>query len=153
MPIPVGLAPYTEQSTTILLPSDNSAFLNPVQQFNRDLSVAVISSWGKLWQEEQEIEYRKSEEKKSKAKAKKLEAKGGKAKRAADQETQEDERAAKRERLGTSNGRILGRIAGLTLLAHAAEFASIASEAQPHNLSSEPSMEATQPLSSSSVSI
>ncbi|CED83675.1 -dimethylguanosine trna methyltransferase [Phaffia rhodozyma] len=51
-PVPAGLTPYTEQSTTILLPDDNSAFLNPVQQFNRDLSIACISTWGKIWKEE-----------------------------------------------------------------------------------------------------
>ncbi|KAL7414373.1 N2,N2-dimethylguanosine tRNA methyltransferase [Mrakia frigida] len=55
--VPAGLLPYTEQSTTILLPDDNTAFLNPIQQFNRDLSVAVISTWGKVWQEESQRDY------------------------------------------------------------------------------------------------
>ena len=36
---------HTESRTTILLPNDNTAFLNPPQQFNRDLSVAVIRAW------------------------------------------------------------------------------------------------------------
>lgn len=56
-PIPAGLTPYKEQSTTILLPDDNTAFLNPVQQFNRDLSVAVISTWGQVWREEGKAEW------------------------------------------------------------------------------------------------
>jgi len=62
--VPPGLSPYTEQSTTILLPDDNTAFLNPIQQFNRDLSVAVISTWGKVWQEEAEKEYELKKERK-----------------------------------------------------------------------------------------
>lgn len=56
-PIPAGLTPYTEQSTTILLPDDNTAFLNPVQQFNRDLSVAVISTWAQVWREDGRAEW------------------------------------------------------------------------------------------------
>lgn len=76
-PIPVGLTPYTEQSTTILLPDDNTAFLNPVQQFNRDLSISVISTWGKVWQEEGRKDW---EDKRVKKLAKKGGKKGGKGK-------------------------------------------------------------------------
>lgn len=65
-PVPVGLTPYTEQSTTILLPDDNTAFLNPVQQFNRDLSIACISTWGKEWQAEHEREFLKKRAHRSK---------------------------------------------------------------------------------------
>ena len=63
--VPAGLVPYTEQSTTILLPDDNTAFLNPIQQFNRDLSVAVISTWGKEWQAEGEADFNVKREKKA----------------------------------------------------------------------------------------
>ena len=42
--IPDKHKPHTESKTTILLPSAG-AFLNPPQQFNRDLSVAVIRAW------------------------------------------------------------------------------------------------------------
>lgn len=76
-PIPAGLTPYTEQSTTILLPDDNTAFLNPVQQFNRDLSISVISTWGKVWQEEGRKDW---EDKRVKKLAKKGGKKGGKGK-------------------------------------------------------------------------
>ena len=48
-PLPGGIPSthkeHTESRTTILLPKDQSAFLNPPQQFNRDLSVAVIRAW------------------------------------------------------------------------------------------------------------
>ena len=44
-PVPKGYKPHTERTTTILLQDDNTAFLNPVQEFNRDLSVAVIRGW------------------------------------------------------------------------------------------------------------
>lgn len=43
--IPATHQEHTESRTTILLPKDHSAFLNPPQQFNRDLSVAVIRAW------------------------------------------------------------------------------------------------------------
>lgn len=43
--VPKGYKPHTERTTTILLQDDNTAFLNPVQEFNRDLSVAVIRGW------------------------------------------------------------------------------------------------------------
>jgi hypothetical protein len=48
-PLPGGVPSthkeHTESRTTILLPNDHSAFLNPPQQFNRDMSVAVIRAW------------------------------------------------------------------------------------------------------------
>ena len=47
--VPAGLVPYTEQSTTILLPDDNTAFLNPIQQFNRDLSVLGIKTFAQIY--------------------------------------------------------------------------------------------------------
>ncbi|RKO89108.1 N2,N2-dimethylguanosine tRNA methyltransferase, partial [Blyttiomyces helicus] len=36
-------------SARIRFPSDNSVFYNPVQQFNRDLSIAAINTWSKLY--------------------------------------------------------------------------------------------------------
>lgn len=69
-PVPTGLTPYTEQTTTILLPDDNSAFLNPVQQFNRDLSIACISTWGQIWKEEAKADFEKRGKGKGKKKGK-----------------------------------------------------------------------------------
>jgi hypothetical protein len=42
--IPDGFTLHTENSSQILL-SSNEAFLNPVQEFNRDISVACIRVW------------------------------------------------------------------------------------------------------------
>ena len=43
--IPEGFSLHKENTTKILLPSTDEAFLNPVQEFNRDLSVACIRAW------------------------------------------------------------------------------------------------------------
>ncbi|KAI0093858.1 tRNA methyltransferase [Irpex rosettiformis] len=44
--VPEGYTLHSENTAHILLPNDNGAFLNPVQEFNRDLSVACITTWG-----------------------------------------------------------------------------------------------------------
>ncbi|KAJ4487917.1 N2 N2-dimethylguanosine tRNA methyltransferase [Lentinula aciculospora] len=43
-PIPDGFRLHTENNAHILM-AENEAFLNPVQEFNRDLSVACIRTW------------------------------------------------------------------------------------------------------------
>ena len=43
--IPDGYTIFTENTASILLPSTDEAFLNPVQEFNRDMSVACIRVW------------------------------------------------------------------------------------------------------------
>ena len=43
--VPPGFKLHTENTSHILLPENNEAFLNPVQEFNRDLSVACIRTW------------------------------------------------------------------------------------------------------------
>jgi tRNA (guanine26-N2/guanine27-N2)-dimethyltransferase len=43
--IPDGYILHTENTSRILLPSTNEAFLNPIQEFNRDISVACITTW------------------------------------------------------------------------------------------------------------
>ena len=52
--IPDTHSEHSEGTTTILVPKDAGAFLNPVQEFNRDLSVAVIRAWNELRKEELE---------------------------------------------------------------------------------------------------
>ncbi|KAL5489901.1 TRM1 [Sanghuangporus weigelae] len=44
-PIPEGFTLHKENTTRILLPGTDEAFLNPVQEFNRDLSVACLRVW------------------------------------------------------------------------------------------------------------
>ena len=43
--VPEGYTLHTENSARILLPATDEAFLNPVQEFNRGMSVACIRVW------------------------------------------------------------------------------------------------------------
>lgn len=71
VPLPGGIPsthnPHTEQKTTILVPKENTAFLNPVQEYNRDLSVACIRAWNEerkeRFMERQEAKARKGKNK------------------------------------------------------------------------------------------
>lgn len=56
--IPEGFTLHTENSARILLPATDEAFLNPVQEINRDLSVACIRIWGDLREKEREGKWR-----------------------------------------------------------------------------------------------
>ena len=58
--IPPGFRLHTENTTRILLSSDE-AFLNPVQEFNRDLSVACIRVWGEELNRVKEEKWRKGQ--------------------------------------------------------------------------------------------
>ncbi|RKP07000.1 N2,N2-dimethylguanosine tRNA methyltransferase [Thamnocephalis sphaerospora] len=46
--------PITEGKATILFPNTNEVFYNPVQQFNRDMSIAAIKTWGKEYLEQKQ---------------------------------------------------------------------------------------------------
>lgn len=39
---------FREGSATIVMPTASAAFLNPVQEFNRDISVLAIRAWSKI---------------------------------------------------------------------------------------------------------
>ncbi len=67
-PVPEGLKLYTENTSHILL-SAKEAFLNPVQEFNRDLSVASIITFSELLNAEKEAKWKRSREKKAEGKA------------------------------------------------------------------------------------
>ncbi len=58
--IPPGFRLHTENTTRILLSSDE-AFLNPVQEFNRDLSVACIRVWSEELNGVKEEKWRKAQ--------------------------------------------------------------------------------------------
>lgn len=62
--IPDGFKLYNE-NTSLLISSDE-AFLNPVQEFNRDLSVACIRVWSEEMNSTKEARWRKTQEKKAK---------------------------------------------------------------------------------------
>jgi len=70
--VPPGFTLHSENTTHILLPSDNGAFLNPVQEFNRDLSVACIRVWSEEWNRAKEAKWRAAQEKKAKKPEKRL---------------------------------------------------------------------------------
>jgi tRNA (guanine26-N2/guanine27-N2)-dimethyltransferase len=61
--IPPGFRLHTENTSHILLSSDE-AFLNPVQEFNRDLSVACIRVWSEELNSVKEGKWRKAQAKK-----------------------------------------------------------------------------------------
>jgi len=64
--VPDGFTLHTENTSHILL-SSNEAFLNPVQEFNRDISIACIRVWSeemakakeKWWSEKRDRKKRK----------------------------------------------------------------------------------------------
>ncbi|KAI0341600.1 N2,N2-dimethylguanosine tRNA methyltransferase [Trametopsis cervina] len=64
--VPEGFTLHSENTAHILLPSDNGAFLNPVQEFNRDLSVACITTWGKQMNEEKRRKWELTQERRAK---------------------------------------------------------------------------------------
>jgi tRNA (guanine26-N2/guanine27-N2)-dimethyltransferase len=64
--VPDGFTLHTENTSHILLPSNNEAFLNPVQEFNRDLSVAAIRVWSEELNRSKEERWRQSRERKLK---------------------------------------------------------------------------------------
>lgn len=67
-PVPEGFTLHTENTSHILLDA-KAAFLNPVQEFNRDLSVASITTFSQLLNKEKEAKWLTSREKKAKAQA------------------------------------------------------------------------------------
>jgi len=60
--VPDGFTLHTENTSHILLPSNNEAFLNPVQEFNRDLSVAAIRVWSEELNRVKEERWRQARE-------------------------------------------------------------------------------------------
>ena len=48
---------FRENSATIVMPSKEAAFLNPVQEFNRDLSTLAIISWSQILDREKKQRY------------------------------------------------------------------------------------------------
>ncbi|CCJ29733.1 unnamed protein product [Pneumocystis jirovecii] len=54
----------TEGKASIFIPKENKVFYNPVQTFNRDLSVIVVRSWSKSFLKNKEITIKKKYEKK-----------------------------------------------------------------------------------------
>lgn len=72
--IPENYKLTSENSAQILVPitdkSDNKAFINPIQEFNRDLSVAAIKVWSEMVRDEKTAKF-KARQGKSKGKERK----------------------------------------------------------------------------------
>jgi tRNA (guanine26-N2/guanine27-N2)-dimethyltransferase len=64
--VPEGFTLHTENNSHILISSKDEAFLNPVQEFNRDLSVACIRVWSEEMNREKEEKWKKAEERRAK---------------------------------------------------------------------------------------
>jgi tRNA (guanine26-N2/guanine27-N2)-dimethyltransferase len=64
--VPEGFSLYTENNAHILISSKDEAFLNPVQEFNRDMSVACIRVWSEELDREKADKFRKAEERREK---------------------------------------------------------------------------------------
>ncbi len=62
--IPDGFRLHTENTSHILL-SANDAFLNPVQEFNRDISISCIRTWSEDLNRAKEEKWRHAQEKKA----------------------------------------------------------------------------------------
>src|ERR1700683_1189056 len=63
--IPDGYTLHTENTSHILLPSTNEAFLNPIQEFNRDISVACITTWSEELDKEKEAKWNSRQSRKA----------------------------------------------------------------------------------------
>ncbi|RDB21077.1 tRNA (guanine(26)-N(2))-dimethyltransferase [Hypsizygus marmoreus] len=63
--VPDGFTLHTENTSHILL-SSNEAFLNPVQEFNRDTSIACIRVWSEEMNKAKEARWRQNQEKRAK---------------------------------------------------------------------------------------
>ncbi len=61
-PVPDNYRLTKENSANILVPisetSDNKAFINPIQEFNRDLSVAAIRVWSEIVRTEKSAKFK-----------------------------------------------------------------------------------------------
>ena len=74
--VPEGLRLHTENTTHLLLAADE-AFLNPVQEFNRDLSIACIRTWSEMREKERQAKREAGRARKRAKAAKDAEAKDG----------------------------------------------------------------------------
>ena len=66
-------AAFRENSATIVMPSKQAAFLNPVQEFNRDLSTLAIITWSELLNDEKRQRFETRVRARSKKRTERLE--------------------------------------------------------------------------------
>lgn len=56
---------FREGSATIVLPSKEAAFLNPVQQFNRDISALAIRTWSQRDDDQRRVKWQEKVDRKA----------------------------------------------------------------------------------------
>ncbi|KAI5123353.1 hypothetical protein M0805_001774 [Coniferiporia weirii] len=76
--IPEGFTLHTENTARILLPATDEAFLNPVQEFNRDMSVACIRVWSEQLNAAKEKKWRERAERSAAGEGRMKKSKGRK---------------------------------------------------------------------------
>lgn len=74
--VPAGYKLHTENSARLLLPDTNEAFLNPIQEFNRDLSIACIRVWAEEEEERKKSRWMRTQEHKAEQASKRRKGKG-----------------------------------------------------------------------------
>ncbi|KAB5595291.1 TRNA (guanine-N2-)-methyltransferase [Ceratobasidium theobromae] len=72
--VPPGHTIHTENTARILLPTEATTFLNPIQEFNRDLSVACITTWAKRWEAAKRVRWEQAGARRDKLKKRKKDA-------------------------------------------------------------------------------
>lgn len=69
--VPSGYTIHRESTTEVLLAEDRDVFINPIQEFNRDLSTLAIKTWSELFDKEKEQKWQQRKEQRGLQKNKK----------------------------------------------------------------------------------
>lgn len=98
---------FRENSATIVMPSAEAAFLNPVQEFNRDLSTLAIRTWSERIDAEKKARFLRVAQRKSasggKGKSKRKEAQAANGSSSADGAEQPDAKKVRIDENGTAS--------------------------------------------------
>lgn len=60
--VPVGYTVHREASAEVLLADGRDVFINPIQEFNRDLSSLTIRTWSELVNEEKQLAWERKKQ-------------------------------------------------------------------------------------------
>jgi len=65
--IPAGFTVHREATAEVLVESSNpkAVFVNPIQEFNRDLSIAAIRAWSDITDDEKRVAWEKKQSKRN----------------------------------------------------------------------------------------
>ncbi|GAC99900.1 likely N2,N2-dimethylguanosine-specific tRNA methyltransferase [Pseudozyma hubeiensis SY62] len=133
---------FRENSATIVMPSAEAAFLNPVQEFNRDLSTLAIRTWSERLDAEKKARFVRAAQRKAatassskgKAKRKGVQAANGSTSTEGAIAAQEESQDAKRARVDANgNGVSTSSVAEDSLPDEAPEASSSTLTASPES--------------------